>query len=71
MTLKELKDFINTVPDAFNDYKVETAEYMGGNEEDVKYSYEKPVIAVYVREDTEEVLIMTKSLVQIKDTIPC
>ena len=66
MTLKELKEFVNRLPDTFDDYKVTKAEYMGGNDEDVRYGEEKPVIAIYVREDTKEVLIMNKSIYQIK-----
>jgi hypothetical protein len=66
MTLKELKEFVNRLPDTFDDYEVENAEYMGGDDEDVKYGEDKPVIAIYVREDTKEILIMSKCLYQIK-----
>ena len=31
MTIKELKEFVNRLPDTFNDYEVENAEYTGGN----------------------------------------
>jgi hypothetical protein len=54
------------LPDTMNDYEVENAEYMGGDSEDVKYRLDKPVIAIYVREDTKEILIMSKCLYQIK-----
>jgi hypothetical protein len=71
MTLKELKGFINRLPDTFDDYEVENAEYMGGNSggdnsEDVKYRLDKPVIAIYVREDTKEILIMNAPMEQYK-----
>jgi hypothetical protein len=66
MTLKELKDFINKLPDRFNEYEVENAEYMGGDEEDVKYRLDKPIIAIYVREDTKEILIMNKPMEEYK-----
>ena len=72
MTLKELKGFINRLPDTFDDYEVENAEYMGGNSvgdnsEDVKYRLDKPVIAIYVREDTKEILIMNAPMEQYKN----
>jgi hypothetical protein len=66
MILKELKEFVNRLPDTFNDYEVENAEYMGGNSEDVKYRLDKPVIAIYVREDTKELLLMNAPMEQYK-----
>ena len=50
----------------FNDYEVENAEYTGGNSEDVKYRLDKPVIAIYVREDTKELLLMNAPMEQYK-----
>ena len=67
MTLKELKEFVNRLPDTFNDYEVENAEYTGGSsEEDVAYRLDKPVVAIYVREDTKEVLLMNSPMEQYK-----
>jgi len=71
MTLKELKEFINRLPDTMNDYEVENAEYMESNSarsdsEDVKYRLDKPVIAIYVREDTKELLLMNAPMEQYK-----
>jgi hypothetical protein len=67
MTLRELKEFVNRLPDTFDDYEVENAEYMGGNsEEDVAYRLDKPVVAIYVREDTKEVLLMNSPMEQYK-----
>jgi hypothetical protein len=67
MTLKELKEFVNRLPDTFDDYEVENAEYVGGNsEEDVAYRLDKPVVAIYVREDTKEVLLMNSPMEQYK-----
>jgi len=64
MTLKELKEFVNRLPESFNDYEVENAEYTGGNKEDVNYRLDKPVVAIYVREDTKEVLLMNSPMEQ-------
>jgi hypothetical protein len=71
MTLLELKEFVNRLPDTFNDYEVENAEYMGsnsvgGDSEDVKYRLDKPVMAIYVREDTKELLLMNAPMEQYK-----
>ena len=67
MTIKELKEFINRLPDTMNDYEVENAEYTGSNDEDVMYRLDKPVVAIYVREDTKELLLMNAPMEQYKN----
>ena len=66
MTLKELKEFVNRLPDTFNDYEVENAEYTGSKGDDVMYRLDKPVVAIYVREDTKELLLMNAPMEQYK-----
>jgi hypothetical protein len=66
MTLGELKEFVNRLPDTFNDYEVENAEYTGSKGDDVMYRLDKPVVAIYVREDTKELLIMNAPIEQYK-----
>ena len=66
MTLGELKEFVNRLPDTFNDYEVENAEYTGSNGDDVMYRLDKPVVAIYVREDTKEILLMNSPMEQYK-----
>ena len=66
MTLGELKEFVNRLPDTFNDYEVENAEYTGSNGDDVMYRLDKPVVAIYVREDTKEILLMNVPMEQYK-----
>jgi hypothetical protein len=66
MTLGELKEFVNRLPDTFNDYEVENAEYTGNNGDDVTYRLDKPVVAIYVREDTKEILLMNAPMEQYK-----
>ena len=66
MTLKELKKFVNRLPDTFDDYEVENAEYIGSKGDDVKYRLDKPVIAIYIKEDTREILIMNASMEEYK-----
>lgn len=66
MTLLELKQFVNRLPDTFNDYEVENAEYIESKGEDVKYRLDKPVMAIYVREDTKELLLMNAPMEEYK-----
>ena len=66
VTIVELKKFINRLPDSMDDYEVENAEYTGSNGEDVQYRLDKPVVAIYVREDTKELLIMNKPMEKYK-----
>ena len=66
MTLGELKEFVNRLPDTFNDYEVENAEYTGSNGDDVMYRLDKPVVAIYVREDTGELLLMNAPMEQLE-----
>lgn len=60
MKLKELKDWLNTIPDTFNDYEVVNGEYGILNENDDEYHYrvDKPVIASVVDEETKEVVLL-------------
>ena len=67
MTLGELKEFVNRLPDTLDDYEIENAEYTGGSsEEDVAYRLDKPVVAIYIKEDTREILIMNAPMEQYK-----
>lgn len=66
MTIAELKEFVNRLPDSMDDYEVENAEYTGNNGEDVQYRLDKPVMAIYVREDTKELLLMNAPIEQYK-----
>ena len=66
MTLKELKEFVNRLPDTLDDYEVENAEYLESNDNDVKYRLDKPVVAIYIKEDTKELLIMNAPMEQYK-----
>ena len=57
MTIAELKEFINRLPDTMGNYTVENAEYTGSNGDDVMYRLDKPVVAIYVREDTGRIIV--------------
>ena len=62
MTIAELKVFINRLPDEMNDYTVENAEFISDDNDYIRYRLDKPVIAIYVREDTKELLLMNEKL---------
>ncbi len=67
MTLKELKEFVNHLPDTFDDFTIENAEYLeSSGEGDVAYRLDKPVVAIYVREGTREILIMNAPMEEYK-----
>lgn len=66
MTIAELKEFINRLPDTMGNYTVENAEYTGSNGDDVMYRLDKPVVAIYVREDTGELLLMNVPMEQLE-----
>jgi hypothetical protein len=66
MTLRELKEFVNRLPDTFDDFEVENAEYIGSKGDDVKYRLDKPVVAIYIKEDTKELLIMNAPIEEYK-----
>ena len=62
MTIAELKVFINRLPHEMNDYTVENAEFLSNDNDDIRYRLDKPVVAIYVREDTKEFLLMNEKL---------
>jgi hypothetical protein len=62
MTIAELKVFINRLPDEMNDYTVENAEFLSNDNDDIRYRLDKPVVVIYVREDTKEFLLMNEKL---------
>jgi hypothetical protein len=45
-----------------NDYTVENAEFLSNDNDDIRYRLDKPVVAIYVREDTKEFLLMNEKL---------
>ena len=60
MTLEELKAFLNSLPEEFNTYGIvngEVGTIKGGSEdkEDLVYRCDKPIISLYVDEQSKEV----------------
>jgi hypothetical protein len=64
MKLKELIEFLNQIPAELADFDVDIAEMIESDEDGIKYRLDKPVVAVYVREDTKEVLLMNAPMEQ-------
>jgi hypothetical protein len=69
MKLKDLIEFLNQIPGELADFDVEIAELVDSDESGVKYRLDKPVVAVYVREDTKEVLLMNAPMEQYENEI--
>jgi hypothetical protein len=59
MILKELKDFLNSIPEQFDNYGVVNGEVgiLKGEDgkEDLVYRCDKPIITLYVDEHSQEV----------------
>ena len=61
MTLEELKRFLNNLPDTFNSYGVVNGEVgvlpkeNESDEDDLVYRCDKPIISLYVDENSKEV----------------
>jgi hypothetical protein len=58
MTFKELKEFIAQIPDDFDNYELVNGEvgYLDPTDENsLAYRLDKPIIALYVDEQTKEV----------------
>jgi hypothetical protein len=60
MKLKELKDWLNSIPVEFDDYDVVNGEYGQFTEDDETFRYrvDKPIIASIVDEETFEVVLL-------------
>jgi len=69
MKLRELLEFLNQIPAELADFDVDIAELVESDESGVKYRLDKPVVAVYVREDTKEVLLMNAPMEQYENEI--
>ncbi len=58
MTFKELREFVNQIPEAMNDYEIVNGEvgYIDPEDDDsLVYRVDKPIIALYVEDSTKEI----------------
>ena len=64
MTLKELKDWINSLPEEFNEHTVVNGE-IGIIDEEYHYRVDKPITTCMVDEETKEVVLLNKKIEQL------
>jgi hypothetical protein len=57
MTLKELKEWINSLPPDFETFNIVNGEY-GELDGEFKYRVDKPVTTLLVDEETKEIVVL-------------
>lgn len=57
MTLKELKDWLNTLPDEFLEYTIVNGE-VGILDDEYHYRLDKPITMLTVDEENKEIIIL-------------
>lgn len=62
MKLKELKDWIDTLPEEFLEFSVVNAEMGEVGDGELTYRLDMPVVAVSVDEESKEILILNEDL---------
>lgn len=68
VSVKELRDFLNTLPKEFDDYGLVNGEYGNANDE-TYFRIDKPIIFLTVDEDTEELCLLHQNEKDIKTII--
>ena len=60
MNVKELKDWLNSLPDKFDDYNVVNGEYGQLDEDDEQFYYrvDKPVTTTAIDQESMELIIL-------------
>jgi len=58
MTLRELKDWVNSLSDEFLEYSVVNGEINTLNSDCIKYRIDKPVTTLTIDKDTKEIIIL-------------
>ena len=62
MVLKEIKNWINSLPDEFLEFDVVNAEEGILNNGEYSYRFDKPIISLNVNEETKEILFLNKKI---------
>jgi hypothetical protein len=65
MTLRELKNWINKLPEEFLEYSVMNGEF-GMIDEEYHYRVDKPITTLTVDEETKEVVFLNDTYDEIK-----
>ena len=68
MTLKELKEWVDGLPEEFGEYTIVNAEFTQ-IEDDYMYRLDKPVTMLTVSEDNKEILILNEVMDDEEPTI--
>ena len=61
MTLKELKDWINNLPEEFLEFSVVNGE-VGVLDDEFHYRLDKPITTLLVDEESKEVIILNDAI---------
>jgi hypothetical protein len=66
MKISELKEFLATLPEEFDDFTLVNGEFgkmeeEEGDEESYYYRMDKPILSVYVDEETNEVCFLNQT----------
>jgi hypothetical protein len=61
MKLKELKDWLTTLPNDSDDYEIVNGDLIE-NENEYQYQIEKPVVALYVDTEHKEIIVLTQPI---------
>jgi len=69
MTLKELKSFIARLPIEMDSYNIVNGEvgYIDGDDDNVVYRIDKPIVSLYVDEGENEICFFHQSREDIND----
>ena len=60
MTLKELKNWVNSLSDEFSEYSVVNGEIKTLNTDNIEYRIDKPVTVLTIDRDTKEIVILNE-----------
>jgi hypothetical protein len=61
MKLKELKDWVNSLPEDCAEFDIVNGD-LTESENEYTYQIEKPVVAVYMDKENKEVIILTQKI---------
>jgi len=79
LTIKDLKKFLLTLPEEFDDYEMINGEFGSGPDNEFYYRLDKPILNLYVDEEnkelcflhqTEEEVDKIENEVKPKETLP-
>jgi len=69
ITVKELRAFLNKLPENFDNFGIINGEYGRGKDDEFYYRIDKPVIFLTVDEETEELCILHQSEQEVNNII--